>query len=60
MRYPNLLFGIVVILSTMSVEIVAKSIPIAWLDHYSKKRRFTLVACDDADRNRFCCVETII
>ena len=30
-----------------------KSVLIVWLDHYSKERRFTLVACDDTDRNRF-------
>jgi hypothetical protein len=30
------------------------------LDHYSKERCFTLVACDDTGRNRFCRVEAII
>jgi hypothetical protein len=30
------------------------------LDRYSKERRFTLVACDDTDRNRFCRIEAII
>ena len=37
-----------------------KSVLIAWLDHYSKERRFGLVACKDTDRDGSCCVEAII